>query len=122
MLEGSIYSALSGASTVTNITSTRIYPVVMPQETAAFPVLTYQRVGASRSYHLRGYADLDEASIQIDAWSTGYGSCKTLSTVVIRVMEEQTAFKARCDDVTDLYEDAAGLHRVSMDFSVWFRG
>lgn len=121
MLEGSVFSHLSTTTALTALVGTRIYPLVLPQA-AAFPAVTYQRVGAGRDYHLGGFGNLDRASIQMDVWSTSYGSVKPCSTVLIAAMEGATAFKAECDDITDLYEDVAQMYRVSLDFSIWFRG
>lgn len=101
------------------LTSSRVYPVLLPQQ-AAFPCVTYQRISGGRIYSLQGYANLQRSRIQVDCWGTSYGDAKNLYYQVKEAMETAGTLKAilitRPDD---MYDDDSGIHRVSCDFSVW---
>lgn len=120
-LYNEVYKALSGNSLITDLTSSRIYPVHLPQATS-LPALTYQRAGSERVYSLSGYSTLENPSLQIDCWSSSFEGAKTLAANVKTVMDGASAFAAILVDDTDLYEDEVGIHRVSQDFSIWYRG
>jgi hypothetical protein len=113
-----IHTLLAGDATIQALT-TRIYPVLIPQQ-AAFPCISYQRISGGRVYSLSGYSGLQHSRFQVDCWATGYGGAKDLSYAVKGVMENsslfQTVLTARPDDS---YDDALSIHRVSMDWSIW---
>ena len=119
-LYSKIYSLLSGSTRITDVTSARIYPVLLPPGTAAaFPAVSYQRISADRVYSLSAYSTLENPRIQMDAWATTYEDVKKLSTRIKTTMEGATGFSAILLNDEDLYEDALELYRVTMDFSVW---
>lgn len=117
MLETKLYTLLSGSTLITTLT-TRIYPVVMPQE-PTFPCITYQRVSGNQQNSLAGYATLENPRIQIDVWSESYSGAKTLAGNIHTVMDGATAFKATLISDDDDYQSEIPLYRVSMDFSCW---
>ncbi len=114
-----VYALLNGSATITAFTSARIYPVKLSED-AAFPSLTYQRISGSRVYSFSGYDELQHCRLQIDCWSTSYGTAKELAYTVQTVMVNSGTFKAvLIDRPVDMYVDGTEIHRVSMDFSIW---
>src|SRR5512137_1455993 len=100
-VESKIYSALSGATIVTSVVSTRIYPMAIPQGVAAFPALVYSRAGSLRVNSLSGYSNLENAQIEVSCWATRYNDAKDLSTRVHGVMDAATGFRALLTDDAD---------------------
>jgi len=122
-VESKIYSALSGATVVTAVVSSRIYPMAIPQSlgVAAFPALVYARAGSLRVNSLSGYSNLENAQVEITCWATRYNDAKDLSTRVHSIMNAATAFRATLTDDADGIEPEAGLFSLTMNFSVWNR-
>ena len=117
-LEPKIYSVLSGAAAVAAVVSTRIYPVVLPQD-VTLPAITYSRISGGQVNSLTGYSGLENPRIQIDVWGATYPACQTLAADVHTAMDAATTFGAHLESDMDFYEDDTKIYRVSMDFSVW---
>lgn len=115
-LETKLYTLLSGAGAVTAIASTRIYPLVAPQDADA-PYITYQRIATPREYSHQGYSNLENPLLQIDCWSSDYATGKTLSEAVISAMRGSTTFHVSEDRPRESYED--DMFRFSIDFDIW---
>jgi len=119
-LYNKLYRHLSTSTLITTLTSSRIYPVVLPQGAAvAFPAVTYQRVSADRVYSLNGYNTLENPKMQIDCWATSFETVKDLASKMRQVVDSATAFASNLISDQDLYEDELNVYRVSMDFSLW---
>jgi hypothetical protein len=119
-LETSIFSTLTGASAVSAIVGTRVYPLVLPQK-AALPAISYLRVSGAQELSLSGHSGLESPRIQIDCWATTYAQAKALSAAVQAAMLASSAFKVGSVSDRDLFEDETNVFRVSIDFSVWHR-
>lgn len=115
-LESKIYTALTGSTLITAIT-TRIYPMIAPPEVTT-PYIIYFRVSGGQINTLNGYATCENPMIQIDAFSTGYSQAKTLTVNMHTVLNATTTFKAILVSDNDLYEEEAALYRVSSDYSI----
>lgn len=119
-LYNKLYKHLSTVALITDITGSRIYPVLLPQgAAAAFPAVTYQRVSADRVYSLSGYSTLENVRMQIDCWATSFETVKDLGDKMRQTVDTATAFASNLLSDQDLYEDEVGVYRVSMDFSLW---
>jgi len=119
MIEGKIYTLLINTATVTGLISTRIYPAPLPQR-AAFPCLTYERIGGERVYTLRGYAGLENPIFEFVVYATASTALDKISTVVKKTIDEgTTAFKAVCRGEEEAY-DHEKLARVRIiEYSLW---
>lgn len=118
MIEGKVYSALSGEGTVTAITSTRIYPVPLNQA-GVYPAISYERVTTDRQMTLSGYATLERVTIRVNCYATALDALHALSSAVTKTMENSTRFKALATDKSDSYEDRLRLRRRMIEFSIW---
>lgn len=116
-LETKLYSLLSSDAGVIALCSTRIYPLVAPQE-AAMPLIVYTRVSSGREYSLTGYSNLENPRMQIDCYGTTYSETKALAEAVTTALRGATTFGTAQDDPQEMYEDDE-THRVSIDFSIW---
>jgi len=80
-VEEALYALLSADATITGLVSTRIYPILAPQN-AALPYVTYQ-VAASRHVHsLDGSSGLAFASVQINCNAASYSVAKAIAEAV----------------------------------------
>lgn len=122
MLESKLYTALSGSSkiTVTSSISTRIYPLIVPQQ-SALPAITYARISGGQENNLSGYSSMENPRIQIDCWALTYKEVKTIAENVHTVLNTTTTFSAVLISDMDFYEDDVELYRESMDFKIWNR-
>lgn len=118
MIETAIYSVLSADTTITAATSSRIYPVVMPQN-VTFPAITYQRINSNPVNDLGGYSNLTNPHIAVNCWATRYDEAKELAEDVHDAINTANTFKAILLNDMDGYDPDTGLFFVSQDFSCW---
>lgn len=118
VLETKIYTVLSGNVTVAAAVSSRIYPLLMPQN-AALPAITYQRINSDPANTLEGFSNLENAHIVVNAWGTRYDVVKELAEDIHAAMNGADTFKALMVNDLDGYDPDAGLYVVSQDFSCW---
>lgn len=88
MIEPAVYTALSGSSPITSIVGTRIYPLVLREDTT-FPALTYQVISTVTeptftSLGVRKYR------IQLDCWADTYLGAATLRDAVMTALDGYT--------------------------------
>lgn len=76
--ESAVKDALEGASTVTDLTGTRIYPDARPQE-SALPALVYGRVGTTYEPTIHGTTALTRAQMAIAAYAATRASAEALA-------------------------------------------
>lgn len=122
MIETKIYAHLSTttAITVSSSVSTRIYPIILPQE-VTYPAITYFKVIGIKENNLSGYSSMENSQIQIDCWTETYKEAKNLSTRVHSAMGAATAYSAILISDNDIYEDEVDVYRVSQSYSCWNR-
>lgn len=116
MIEQSIYTALTTGSPLPTSANTRVFPVLIPKESNAYPAISYQRVTSTPVVSLQGSSGLDNVRVQIDCWARTYKEVKALAAEVRLVMQSIGALPAT--DVDD-YEPETKLYRVIMDFTMW---
>lgn len=76
--ESDVYDALSGAAAVTAIVSTRIYPDVLPQETA-YPAVVFTRIGTTEMTTIHGTSLREFAVFQVSCLQTTRSLAETLA-------------------------------------------
>ena len=116
-LEQKLYTALTGSTLITTLSSNRIYPLRSPQD-SAYPHIIYTRISGERYNGLSGYLDSEHPTIQIDVYSTSYSQVKSLSANIHTVLDGTTTFKAILLADSDLYEDAVDKYRVTADYGI----
>jgi len=109
---------------VAALTSTRIYPLILPQ-TPTYPAITYQRVSNTGQ---DGTSTLRQSRWQVNCWSKrrdgagGYGECQQLATAVKAALEEYIDLSATPGinmalvvNELDDYEETTQIYRVIID-------
>lgn len=109
-------------SSITSYVGERIQPVIR-QEDGTLPALTYMRVAGVPQTDLDGDdGNLLNIRIQIDVWSRSHDESKVIAEAVrLRMQTAAASFRSVMVIDEDFYEDETRLHRVSMDFSCWYR-
>jgi hypothetical protein len=85
MIESTLFSILSSAPAITAITSTRIYPLVLPDE-CTLPAIDYSIVGgaAKSTQDTRGTIRL---RWEVNCWGASYGDAVTLRNAVVQSLD-----------------------------------
>lgn len=120
MIESKVYTTLTGSTLVTSLTSSRVYPPPLPQA-AAFPAVAYERTGGERIYSLSGYSNLDRHDVRITIYAVNVTSIDSVSTAILNVMDNSTAFKSNSNGMSDDYDDMLEMRRRDLFFSIWER-
>lgn len=115
-----LYSVLSGASAVTDLVSTRIYPVKAPQN-VAHPYITFQQITGGYVNSLSGYSGLRSPLYQVDVWADDYPGATDIAKAVRQAMDAATTIKTVLIEEREDYENDTSLYRVSQDFSIWHK-
>tara|TARA_S200002703_G_scaffold158352_1_gene168476 strand:+ start:1108 stop:1518 length:411 start_codon:yes stop_codon:yes gene_type:complete len=118
-----IYSILSGNATVSGLVSTRIYPVVVPQDTS-FPFVVFTITSEEPSHSKDGVSGLDVISFQVDCYGLEYDENTTLANAVRTALDfykgtigGQNVQRIRFQDVSDgEYDEDLGVFWKSLDF------
>lgn len=126
-LEAALYTRLAAYGGLTALTSTRIYPLIIPQD-PTYPCLTYQRIDGPRESALNSDMGLPHPRIQIDSWGKTYASAKAVATQVRGALQrwsDSGASPAVLDCLLetdeDGYESETNIFRVRQDWVIWHR-
>jgi hypothetical protein len=89
MIEQVFFAALSSAPSVEAIASTRIYPLVLPEE-AQLPAISYLFVGGN-SKATQDTRGNQRYRIEVNCWGETYGDAVTLRHTVISELDQYRA-------------------------------
>ena len=127
VLEAAIFTRLSGYAGLTALTSTRIYPVILPQG-PTYPAVTYQRIDGPREHALASDMGLAHPRIQVDSWGKTYASAKSVATQVRGALQrwadtgaDPVVLDSLLESDEDGYEPETGVFRVRQDWIIWHR-
>ena len=81
MIGAAIYGILSGATGVTSLISTRIYPDIAPQN-AAYPFVIYSIEGTDPSDTKDGASSLDVVEFTVTVFSESYDNMTSIASAV----------------------------------------
>jgi len=91
ILAPKIYTALSDGAALSALVSTRIYPVMAPQD-VTLPYVTYQRVGGTREMDFSGVSNLELPQFQVSGWADSYLGAQNLIEPIIAEMMAGAGF------------------------------
>lgn len=125
-IEQALRSKLLADATVLGLVSTRVYPLVLPQD-PTYPAITYKRVtGRDMTAH-DGRLGLDRSRFQIDCLDDDFGGATTLARAVMVALN---GYRGTVDTVDigaivnestqDLYDPILEIQKVSIDFWVTY--
>lgn len=121
-----VYTAVHGITGVSNVVSTRIYPIEAPQD-ASLPYVIYRRVSDVPDY-AGNTEGLRSARIQVDCWAATYGAAQTLGDAARAGLSAYQAASgprvAGCyiDNAVDITDtrDGKTIHALSIDAMFMF--
>jgi hypothetical protein len=117
-LNTKIFDLLRGTSALTAYTSTRIYPVMMPQSVAAFPALLYSRVSADGIYSLAGYTGKEKVRYSVDILATDYDDVRAVADLTHSAMTGSTSFACIRIAEGDSFDPELELYLVNQIYSI----
>ena len=106
--ETDLYTALTGASGVTDLVSLRIYPNRVPLGTE-YPAVGYTMISSV----LAASDNCQESRLQIDLFDDTYSGMKAVRDAVLAVVNGRTDWSYI--QGPDIYEDDTGIHQQSVD-------
>ena len=132
MILKAIHSLLANNTSITDLVSTRIYPMVRDQE-AGLPAITYQSISGVRSYDLTGPNGLVDGRIQVNCFADDPLEAGELAAVVRAALNGHRGGAAGVhielmllDDMGDLpyidpENEAQNVFAKMMDFYVLYK-
>lgn len=112
---------------LTGIASSRFYPGLAPEGAVPTAYLTYTHEGPPENT-LGGAADLENQIVQVDSWAATYLEADSNARLVVTAMAAQADWASpsmfTSTNINYGYfgvDPAVMRHRVSMEFSVWYR-
>ena len=133
MLEDSVYNLLSNDSSITDLVSTKIFPLAV-SESVKEPYIIFQVLNIKREYTLQDVIGLTVAKVQISCWSSKYFNAVTIREAVRNCLNnyngevtatETTIQKIHLEDEGDLIDEDDGeeesrQYGKRLSFKVWF--
>ena len=119
-VESKTYTALSGATALTAIVGSRIYPDARRQSEGLPAVVFYRAPGGEHVNSLAGSANMENAIVEVVVSATSVDVRRTAGDAVFAAMTAATSFSAIMPDPPfDDYDDETRIYERTMDFSVW---
>jgi hypothetical protein len=128
MIEEAVYSRLSGYAAVSALISTRLYPLVIPQD-VSLPAIAYQKIDSTKTANHAGASQLARSRFQFTCQAETYSDAKALAEAVRHCWEgyRGTVATVRIDGTLidndqDGYNEPLSLviqPSVRMDVIIW---
>lgn len=126
-IEEALYSRLSTYPEVVKLASTRIYPLVIPQD-SDLPAMAYQRISGMRELEHGGPSGFASGRFQVTCTAATYAAAVGLANAVRRGLE---GYRGETGGVTveacstegqyDGYNEMGDTFTVRVDFEVMYR-
>lgn len=131
-LEEALYYQLANTSGITDLTSTRIYPVKMPQN-VTYPAITFQLVSGVGRIHTMNSDTGNPAAprFQVSSWGSTLSSTKAVANAVQTALQDVSGVMGGGGGVTvqrifteseqiQFYNDEAEIWQLVQDFIIWW--
>ena len=119
-----IHTALTSYTNLTALVSTRVYTLVMPQD-SDYPAVVISKASQLRENTMAnsGGSGVDNQRCRVDIFDSTLASCEAVAEQIrlAFIAYESANFKAVQVFNLDLYEDDTKLYHVVVDYSVWYR-
>ena len=123
-----VYNILSNNAALTAVVSSRINPLVLPQE-STFPAISYQLISVVPHPSKSGSSKSDFARVQINSFGTSYQSAVQIADLVRTAMQISlpatfnSVLVQSCEydgevHMTDDVAAFAGVYHIAQDFIV----
>lgn len=126
-VEDAVGARLAATSGVTDLTSTRIYAMHLPQR-PTLPAVTYRKLSGPRIHAMSADPGVAHPRFQLDAWGKTYEAAKDLQAAVNAALSRWrgtqsgvTILASFLKNELDIYEDESGDYHAISDFVIWHR-
>lgn len=86
LFEEGLHEHLRRDLTLAPLVSTRIYPLVLPQD-PTMPAITYGRTGGARQRTLSGPSHIEEPEFAVTAWADTYTQAKHVAHKIVASLD-----------------------------------
>jgi hypothetical protein len=117
VIQADIYSILSGSSVVTDLVSTRIYPIELPPKTAV-PAIVYTVSDITPVTSLDGESGLDNGIVEIVCYSKSYMTAHLIAAA-IRLAFVESGVGYLTEEMQDIHNEETRNYGVVMRLSAW---
>lgn len=124
-----IRTRLLSVAAVTNLVSTRIYPLTLPQG-VTMPAVRYTRVSGNSDPYIGGTTGAATARLQFDIFATSYAGAEAVRDAIKEAIDQYTGTSSgvvihSCNSAMhmDLFDepvhgDAVGLYQMVSDYEI----
>ena len=117
MIQADIYRVLSESSAVTDLVSTRIYPVELPQP-CPVPAIAYAVNNITPVTSLSGESGLDSGVVEITCWARSYLTAHLIAAAV-RLAFIESGIGTITEDMQDVRDDETRNYGVVVRMNAW---
>jgi len=117
MIQTDVYKTLSETEGVTDLVSTRIYPLELPRGTAV-PAIVYVFSDITPVKSLDGESGLDSGVVEITCWAKSYMTAHLLAEAVRSAFKE-SGLGVMTDTMQDIRDEETRNYGVVINMSVW---
>ena len=126
-----LYHRLTNYSNLTTLTSTRIYPIKMPQE-VSYPAVTFQVISGLPRGHLMGSDDsLAAPRVQVSAWGETLSDAVDVADQIKAALQDFSGTMGGVSGVTvqrifieseqiPVIDPEVDIYQVAQDFIIWW--
>lgn len=130
-IEQTLWSVLTADAGVSSIVSSRVYPMLIPQNTS-LPAIAYQMISAPRQHTVCDTIDMIPSRWQFTCWATTYTSLRALVSAVRGVLDNYNGTvgsvviqSIHFIEEVDLMNELPGVdvlrrYGKALDFYIWY--
>lgn len=130
-VEKALFDLLRLNTTVSALTSTRVYPQTIPQNTT-YPAIRYNQISGIRDHTLTDTVEMVHARFQIDCYGTSYSNARTLADAVRSALDNYYggvgSVAIQCIhliDEGDSFDEVVGVDQLkrygkTQDYTIWY--
>lgn len=120
MIEERLFTRLSGDAGLSALVGTRIYGGLLPQA-VSLPAIIYFLVNDKPLNSLSGENARKNSRFQFDIYAETFSETRAIKAALLAAMAPYGSdFKAVRIDGGDKYEHQVELHRLGIDYSIWY--
>lgn len=126
MIDEDFVTYLETQAAITNIVSTRIYPLLPPQN-PTYPLVTYEHVDTGRGLTFSGQTEFENTDIRITGWGSTYTVAKSIRDALATLLRNfsgtmgtTTVKKLFIRGDADQYDEFTKKYLSSMLISIWY--
>jgi hypothetical protein len=129
--EAVLRTALVGATAVTSIVSSKIYPLAAPAS-ASLPFVVWRRTGIQREQTLGLPMGVPRVSVDYEIFSGTYEQARNISDAMRRVLDgyggtvdnttvSQASLEDESDDLVTLAGSDVPVYQITQSYDIWWQ-